>query len=365
MKIYHNNLHKTLSQGFKPVWLVFGDEPWQKNDSLAQIKSYAQQQGFSEIIRFSTDHKFDWQLLIDEYQSMSLFASQRIIEVEFTTLKIGDNGNKGLLALSEIIEKNAAFQDVVFIFHGPKLDGPSANKKWFKSLSQLGHYLAIYDIDSQGLPRWLQSQARVFNVNLSPELSLLLIELFEGNLPALSQELQKLSLLFPNDQRIPNSHTTQNRQISLQDAEQLVIKQAKFNPFQIVDALLVGNCKKCIVMLDQLQQEGTAVGQVIWVFHKEFTQLYGMLDKIAQGKSLNDVCKEYRVWDKRKPLYQQALTHISLNNIKLALRRLADIDLLSKSNSEFNAFILLADLCVSLYHGETMQHYSLNYDNFE
>lgn len=365
MKIYHNNLQQTLLQGFKPVWLVFGDEPWQKNDSLAQIKNQAQQQGFSEMIRFSCDHKFDWQLLIDEYQSMSLFANQRIIEVEFTTLKIGESGNKGLLALSEIIEKNATLQDVIFIFHGPKLDGPSTNKKWFKSLSQQGHYLAIYDIDSQGLPRWLQSQARNLNVNLAPELSLLLIELFEGNLPALEQELQKLSLLFPNEQEFPNRPTTQNRQISLQDAEQLVIKQAKFNPFQIIDALLLGNCKKCIVMLDQLQQEGTAVGQIIWVFHKELNQLYAMLDKIAQGKPLHDIYKEYRVWDKRKPLYQHALTHISLKNIKIAMTRLADIDLLSKSNSEFNAFILLADLCVTLYHGETMQHYSLNYDNYE
>jgi len=340
----------TLTQGFKPVWLVFGDEPWQKNNSLAVIKAHAQQQGFSEVIRFSGDNKFDWQQLIDEYQSLSLFASQRIIEVEFTTVKIGDNGNKILLALSEIISKNAALQDVIFIFHGPKLDGASANRKWFKSLTQLGCYLPLYDIDAKGLPKWLQNQARNLNVNLAPELSLLLIELFEGNLPALEQELQKLSLLFGT------------KQISLHDAEQLVIKQARFNPFQIIDALLQGNCKKCLTMLDQLQQEGTAAGQIIWVFHKEFNQLYAMLDKLAQGQQLNDLYKEYRVWDKRKPLYQHALNHISLPNIKRAMSRLADVDLISKTTSEFNAFILLADLCLTLYHGEIMTNFSLNYE---
>lgn len=351
MKIYHNQLQQTLSQGFKPVWLVYGDEPWQKNDSLAQIKNHAQQQGFSEIIRFSADNKFDWQLLIDEYQSMSLFANQRIIEVEFSTIKIGEHGNKALLALSEVIEKNLSFQDVIFIFHGQKLDSPSANRKWFKTFSQLGCYLPIYDIDFKGLPRWLQTQARNLNINLSPELSSLLIELFEGNLPALEQELQKLSLLFPNRQ-----------QITLVDAEQLVTKQAKFNPFQLIDALLLGNCKKCLVILDQLQQEGTAIGQIIWVFHKEINQLYSMLNKKAQGKQLNDLFKEYRIWDKRKPLYQHALTHISLKNIKRAMSRLADIDLISKTSSEFNAFILLADLCITMYEGEKMQHFSLNYE---
>jgi len=350
MKIYHNQLIQTLTQSFKPVWLVFGDEPWQKNNSLATIKSHAQQQGFSEVIRFSSDNKFDWQQIIDEYQSLSLFANQRIIEVEFTTVKIGDSGNKILLALSEMLTQNAALQDVIFIFHGPKLDGASANRKWFKALTQLGCYLPLYDIETKSLPRWLQNQAKNVNVNLAPELSLLLIELFEGNLPALEQELQKLSLLFGT------------KQISLSDAEQLVIKQAKFNPFQIIDALLEGNCKKCITMLDQLQQEGIAAGQIVWVFHKEFNQLYAMLDKLAQGCQLNDLYKEYRIWDKRKPFYQHALTHISLKDIKRAMSRLADIDLISKTSSEFNVFILLADLCLTLYHGETTKNFSLNYE---
>jgi len=350
MKIYHNQLSQTLNQGFKPVWFVFGDEPWQKNDSLKQIKAHAQQQGFSELIRFSSDNKFDWQQLIDEYQSLSLFASQRIIEVDFSTVKVGDNGNKTLLALSGVIEKNSALQDVIFIFHGPKIDGPTANRKWFKSLTKLGCYLPLYDIDVKGLPRWLQSQARNLQLNLAPELSLLLIELFEGNLPALEQELQKLSLLFGT------------KQISLADAEQLVIKQAKFNPFQIIDALLQGNCKKCLIILDQLQQEGTASGQVIWIFHKEIHQLYAMLSKQEKGQQLNDIFKEYRIWDKRKPLYQHALTHISLKNVKRTIARLADVDLISKTSSEFNHFILLADLCVSLYHGEITEHFSLNYE---
>jgi DNA polymerase-3 subunit delta len=341
---------QTLTQSFKPVWMVFGDEPWQKNNSLVTIKSHAQQQGFSEIIRFSSDNKFDWQQIIDEYQSLSLFANQRIIEVEFTTVKIGDSGNKILLALSEIVTQNAALQDVIFIFHGPKLDGASANRKWFKALTQLGCYLPLYDIETKSLPRWLQNQAKNVNVNLAPELSLLLIELFEGNLPALEQELQKLSLLFGT------------KQISLSDAEQLVIKQAKFNPFQIIDALLEGNCKKCITMLDQLQQEGIAAGQIVWVFHKEFNQLYAMLDKLAQGFQLNDLYKEYRIWDKRKPFYQHALTHISLKDIKRAMSRLADIDLISKTSSEFNIFILLADLCLTLYYGKTTKNFSLNYE---
>ncbi len=353
MKIYHNQLSKTLGQGFKPVWLVFGDEPWQKNNSLAAIKDHAKNQGFDEVIRFSTDAGFDWQQLLDEYQSLSLFASLRIIEVELTTVKVGDVGNKALLALAERLEKDiqsgSSPQDVIFIFHGAKLDGPSANRKWFKSLTQLGCYLPLYDIELKSMPQWLNNQARQLQLNISVELNALLIELFEGNLLALAQELEKLALLFGS------------QPISIEQAEPLILKQAKFNPFQVIDALLQGDCAKCITMLDQLQQEAMAPAQLIWVFHKEISQLYAMLNQLSQGESIANIYKQYRIWDKRKPLYQSALTHIKLDNVKRAMARIADIDLLSKTSSEFNVYILLADLCITLYHGEKTAALSLNY----
>jgi DNA polymerase-3 subunit delta len=353
MKIYHNQLDNTLRQGFKPIWLVFGDEPWQKNNSLTTIKNHAKSQGFSEIIRFSSDTSFDWQQLLDEYQALSLFASQRIIEIELTSIKVGDIGNKALLTLAERLTRDAnsgyAPQDVIFIFHGAKLDAASANRKWFKTLTQLGCYLPLYDIELKAMPAWLNSQVRQRQLNISPELNALLIELFEGNLLALTQELDKLALLFGS------------QEITTEQAEKIILKQAKFNPFQVIDALLLGDCAKCITMLDQLQQEGMAPAQLIWVFHKEINQLYSMLTQRTQGENITNIYKQYRVWDKRKPLYQHALTHIKLDNVKRAVVRIADIDLLSKTSSEFNIFILLADLCITLYHGEKTQAFNLNY----
>jgi DNA polymerase-3 subunit delta len=345
MRIYHNQLKTTLNQGFKPVWLIFGDEPWQKNDSLQTIKTHVQQQGFSELIRFSADDKFDWQLLLGEYQALSLFASQRIIEIELVTGKVGDSGAKAISALIEILH-----HDVQLIFHGPKLDAPTTNRKWFKSLSQHGCYLPLYDIETKALGSWLNRQARILNVNLSSDVIPLLIQLFEGNLLALEQELQKLSILFGS------------QLITLEDAEQLVINQAKFNPFQLIDCLLLGDLNKCITILNQLQQEGTAIGQLIWFVHKEINQLLDMLKQKEQGIQINDIFKSYRIWDKRKPLYQHAINNITIGNIRRSIARIAQLDLISKSSSEFNPYILLSDVCLSLYHGEQMVKYPLEYE---
>jgi DNA polymerase-3 subunit delta len=345
MKIYHNNLGQTLKQGFKPIWLVFGDEPWQKNDSLTVIKDHAKQQGFNELIRFSVDDKFDWQGLVHEYQSLSLFSDLRIIEVELITGKVGAIGSK---VLSQLV--TSLHQDVQLIFHGPKLEANLQKSKWFKALEAAGCFLPLYDIEGRQLNQWLHNQTRQLNLNLHPDVFPLLIELFEGNLLALSQELQKLVILFGS------------KEITVDAAEQLVIKQAKFNPFQVIDALLMGNTAKCIAMLDQLQQEGTAIGQLIWFVHKEIQQLFAMLEQIQQGTSIKDLYQKYRIWDKRKPLYQYALNNIRLENIAHAQARLAQVDLLSKTTSDFNAFILLADVCISLYHGDKTSQYSLDYE---
>ena len=353
MKIYHNHLTQTLTKKIIPVWLVFGDEAWQKNDSIALIKAHAKEQGFSELLRFSSSNNFDWQQLMDEYQSLSLFSNKRIIEIELTSNKVGDIGSKALLALSERLmadTKNVHnLLDVIFIFHGAKLDTASVNKKWFKNLTQLGCYLPLYDIDLKAMPQWVNQQARMLQLNLATEVPLLLITLFEGNLLALSQELQKLSLLFGQSL------------ISFKQAEQLLIKQAKFNPFQVIDALLLGDCKRCIMMLDQLQQEGTVPASITWVFHKEINQLYAMLNQLEQGVTLSTLFSQYRIWEKRKVLYRHALANMSLDNVRLAMARLSDIDVVSKTDSEFNVFILFADLCITLYHGEKTQGLSLSY----
>lgn len=345
MKIYHNQLSSTLQQGIKPVWLIFGDEPWQKNNSLMQIKQQAKTQGFNEIIRYLVDDKFDWQQLIDEYNALSLFSHQRLIEVEFSTNKIGDKGNKALLTLSEQLH-----QDVILILHGSKLDSTATNRKWFKNLLKQGCYLPLYELEGRNLQQWLHQQIKQLSLTLDPQIIPLLLTLFSGNILALEQELQKLAIIFAN------------QPVTLQQAESLIISQAKFNPFQLIDALLLGDLKKVVRILDQQQQQGVNVGQLIWFIHKEITQLIAMQEGLAQGKNQASIFKEYRIWDKRKPMYQHALTHISTSALNTALARLADTDLLSKTSSDFNSYILLADVCISLYFPKELQTFSLNYE---
>ena len=346
MKIYHNQLTQTFNKGFKPVWLIFGDEPWQKLNSLECIKAYAKNMGFSEIIRFNVDDKFDWSTLVYECQSMSLFANQRIIELEIPNAKVGIEGAKVLTSFGEQLP-----QDIMFIIHGSKVDAATTKKKWFSSLEKQGIYLPLYDIEHTHLPRWLHQQAKQLGVNLSNDAITFFAEYFEGNLLALTQELEKLSIIF------------QQQRIEVEDIEQIIIKQTKFNPFQLIDALLTQQLTKCTTIIESLYHEGNSAGQLVWILHKELQQLANMKRQLEQGNAVESIYKQYRIWDKRKPLYKSALNTIHTNNIDIAVARLAQVDLLSKTTNEYNAFILLIDVCFSLYHGELTNKFTLDYEH--
>ncbi len=349
MRIYHSQLQKQLAKPLLPVWLIFGDEPWQKNNALDTIKQLAQQQGYEELIRFTLDDRFDWNEVYQEYQSLSLFSALRIIEVDLGSSKLDAKGIQILTEISEFIQQQGQ-SDVLLILHGAKLDASTPRKKWFKALESIGCYIPLYELEGKGLSIWLNQQCQQLGLKLDAQAQNLLIDFFAGNTPTLQQELQKISILFGQ------------QFIRAEDIEQLLIKQAKFTPFQLIDALLAGDLSQCMNMLTQLKHEGTASGQLIWVLHKEIKQLEAMQKQLQQGALINDVYKEYKVWEKKKPLYQKALQGMSLANIKQAKQRLAKTDLISKTSSDFDDYILLADVCMTLYYGQVTRNLALDYE---
>ncbi|QBY05495.1 DNA polymerase III subunit delta [Thalassotalea sp. HSM 43] len=348
MRIYHSQLNKQLQKKLDHTFLVFGDEPWQKNDALAQIKLHAKQQGYDELIRFSNDEHFNFHDLLNEFNSMSLFSSLRIIEIDMGNNKVNEQSSK---VLTEIAELQATGQsDVMLILHGNKLDASSSKKKWFKTLEKQGCYIPLYDLEGKGLTIWLSQQCQRLNLNLSADAQRMLIDFFAGNIPALAQEMEKLMLLY-NQQYIDANHL-----------ESLLIRQSKFTPFQLTDALLAGELSKVNDMLTQMKHEGVVGAQLIWALHNQLSQLEQMQTQLSQGSSFNDVMKQFKVWDKKKPLYQNALKQVSINNIKQAKKRLGQVDLISKTASDFDPFLLLSDVCISVYFADGTQALALDYD---
>ncbi|MGB0893285.1 MAG: DNA polymerase III subunit delta [Parashewanella sp.] len=298
MRVYPDQLPQHLSP-LKQVYLLFGDDPWLLDNCKQQILHAAKQQQFDERVQLQQDNHFSWNELVSEWQAMSLFASKRIIELTLPTGKPGADGSKIFNQL--MAQPNP---DVLFIIQGPKITAEQTNSKWFKSLDSQGIYLPCTTPEATQFQRWLDNRIRFFNLHLHADARALLVTLYEGNLLAADQALQLLQLLAPD------------RSINAEELSHYFEDQSRFNVFQLSDALLSNRKSKSQHMLAQLKAEDTAMPIILWALFKELNILLVLKLAQQQRQNLAPLWKKHRIWDKRKPLYQDALNRLSLSNIE-------------------------------------------------
>ena len=227
MQVYPNRFNVDASSELKPFYLIFGDEPQQKLECIELIRVAALAQGFDERQSLVADAQFSWDTLIEASQTLSLFSSRQIIELELPTGKPGAEGSKVLNALAQKINP-----DVLIVIHGGKIGKDVQNTKWFKAVDKHAIYVPCYPLEGNELYQWLNNQMRLAGMQPSQQVSQLLVDYCEGNLLAAKQEIQKLMLLYPQGNP------------SFEQVEQAVVDQSRFTVFHLVDVLLSGDAQK-------------------------------------------------------------------------------------------------------------------------
>ncbi len=299
-RLYPNQLPQQLTRGLQNGYLVFGEEPLQRFEAVAQIVQAAKQQGYLEVERLYLDSGDDVAQLADALQGMSLFASQRCVVLDLGNGKIG----KEMAALLQHYAENPS-PDVILICHGEKLDKAQKNSKWFKQLAGWCCEVSITQLSGDRLSNWLRQRATEHGVQLEPHALSLLQQHHEGNLLALSQELEKLALLYP-EQRISSSQLQQS-----------LVDQSKFNVFQLIDTLLTNDVSQVNHMLQQLHDEGLEPVIVSWALSREIAQLNALKQHPEQQSQL---FKKFRIWPSRQPLIKQKIQQLSEQQLQQALQ---------------------------------------------
>ncbi|KOO11959.1 DNA polymerase III subunit delta, partial [Vibrio xuii] len=130
----------------------FGNEPLLLQESRQAIQKAAFTQGFEERHRFSIDSSFDWNVVYDCCQAMSLFSARQLIELELPETGVNAAIAKELLAISELLH-----DDIILVLVGSKLTKAQENAKWFKALSNKGCWVNCLAPDIQRLPQFVQA----------------------------------------------------------------------------------------------------------------------------------------------------------------------------------------------------------------
>lgn len=321
MRIYPNQLVTQLKQGLAPFYLLFGEETYLLNQAANQVKSIAKAQGFDEIIRFAASPQFDWQEIVQEYASLSLFANRKIIELELGDSKPNAAASKLLQTLAQ--NPNP---DCILVIKGEKVGNDIQRGAWFKALDKHGLFVPCYPLQGKQLFAWLEQQCQSLNLRLSADAKTLLVDYNQDNLFAISQELEKLSLL------------NISGEINAQTLAPTLLNQSRLDVFDLSDALLKGDSVQISKVMLKLKQENVEPTIILWALVREFESLQAMQHAIANGESFNAIFSQFKVWKNKQAITEQALrrlTHVELNALGDVL---AEFDLAYKQHQHIDAY---------------------------
>jgi len=327
MRLRAEDLRTHLGKNLLPIYLVTGDEPLQVNEAVDAIRAAARAQGFSEREVLDVESGFDWSSLAAASDSLSLFAERKLIELRLPSAKPGDAGSKALAAYAA-----QPPQDNLLLIRCGKLEKQQQSSKWFKALDSAGAILQVWPVEPRQLPRWISQRLQAHGLKPSPEAAQLLAERVEGNMLAAAQEVEKLALLYGEGE------------LDAEAVRAAVADSARYDVFELADAALGGDALRCARVLEGLRGEGEQPVLILWALVREIRTLALIAAEQARGVPLESLLQQYRVWDKRKPLYQSALQRHNLRRWRVLLRRAARLDRVAKGAEPGNPWDELLQL---------------------
>tara|TARA_R110001606_G_scaffold85236_2_gene193385 strand:+ start:2555 stop:3583 length:1029 start_codon:yes stop_codon:yes gene_type:complete len=307
MKVRADQLESQLKKNLAPIYIISGDEVLLCQEAADSIRKAAQHHNIDERLRFVADAQFDWQDVINENQSLSLFSTRRMFDIQID--KMGEKHSKALAQLSQSLS-----EDNIILLTLPKIDARTQKAKWFTQLESQGVFVQIWPIDANRLPAWVQQRAQALDLSLTRDAASMICERGEGNLLALSQELEKLALVHG-----------QGVQIDAEKVAESVADSSRYSIYDLSDRLLIGKTKDAMHCLHQLLGEGVEASIILWLFNREIQTLANLLQSM-QSSSFKQACQNEKIWDKRVPFYESAMSRHNKVTLPYMQNYLALID---------------------------------------
>ncbi len=332
MRLRAEQLQNRLQNGaLSPLYLFSGDEPLQSIELADAVRGAARRAGIEERIVLEVERGFDWNSLQTEANSMSLFATRRLIELRLGSASPGKEGGQ---CLRNYAQRPAP--DDVLLITAAKFDRRVQQSQWFKAIEQIGVVVQLWPIELKALPDWLQRRTAARGTRMSKDAAELIAERVEGNLLAAAQEVERLLLLHPGEE------------IESDTVLASVDDSARYDIFTLADAALAGDAVRTLRVLHGLREVGVDATSVSWVLMREIRLLAVIHDALAAGQDEARVFAEQRIWDKRKPLVRGALKRLRYADYGNLLRAAARIDRVVKGIIRRDPWAELTWLCLAL-----------------
>jgi DNA polymerase-3 subunit delta len=316
VRIDTEQLAPHLGRGLKPLYTVYGEEILLALEACDRIRRRCREEGYSEREVLSVEAGFDWSQLAASGNSLSLFATRRLLELRIPSGKPGNDGADALRRYAVDLPP-----DTVTLISLPKVERAQQSSGWFEALDAAGVMVAANPVTVARLPRWIADRLVLQNQQVDEQTLTFVVSRVEGNLLAAHQEVQKLALLFPPGKLDPGQ---------VKDA---VLDVARYDVFKLGEALLAGDAPRFHRMLNGLRGEGAATPLVLWALAEEARALLHVGRGLAAGRALPQLLREARVWGARADLMPPSARRLTARELEDTLLHAARVDRMIKGLS--------------------------------
>lgn len=300
-----------------PLYVISGDEDLLVIEAIDALRSAASAQGFTERSRHTLDARSDWSVILGATQNVSLFGDRKLLDLALPSGKPGKTGGEALESLAGRIA-NGDLPDTIVLLSLPRLDRQTRASKWATALADAGTWVDVPSIDRHGLPRWIGQRLARQGQEVDVDTLAWMTDKVEGNLLAAFQEIQKLGLLYPPGR------------LSGDDVRRAVLDVARYDVFDLRDAMLEGRPARALAILQGLRGEGEALPLVLWAVGEEIRLLARLAAIQAVGGDVVAEMRRNRVFGPREQGLRRTLARVPASAWRAAVQHAHEIDRLVK-----------------------------------
>ena len=176
-------------------------------------------------------------------------------------------------------------------------------------------------------------RAKRYKLQMNRDAANLLTDYVEGNLSAAVQALEKIYLLQPT------------ASIDAALIMQVFTDESRFSVFDFTENLLLGESKRTLRMLDNLEADGTEPVLILWSITRGIRLLADLMRKMTPGTSLENLLQTHRIFFRRQAAFRRFLTCRTVSD---CWRLLKEAAVIASSKAPYRAIVGMRYGCFCL-----------------
>lgn len=320
MNLTYDALNKSILEELKPLYLLYGEEQYLIDTCINKIKKK-----FGELllgINYIVLDETNIDNIISDIEIPAFGYDKKLIIIRNSNLFKKDGRKKTGSPIQEkiadYIKNNMEIisESVVIVFSESEVD----KNVVFEAIEKNGIICNIEELKPIQLVKKLKQICNLYKVNCDESTLNYLVETSGTNLQNLINEIRKLI-----------EHAGENGEITINDVNNLAIKQIESVIFELTDNLAVRRIDKALEVLDNLIYQKEPLQKILITLYNHFKKIYLCSIAIKLNK---DIVNSLSLRPNQTFLitkYKKQASYFKENELKEILRAFIDLDYNSKN----------------------------------